>query len=264
MICHVIDCMSDNIKARGMCKRHYDAYQYHVKRAEEGPSVKLGDFCKRGHKIEGGNAQFYKSKLGNDVLRCRTCNTIGTRKKNVIGGICSKGHDLTEDNVYHAKNGNGDVHLACLTCKRARDKKRWAEYVNSPEYQRKKIERTRAKQLKDNKDKTRAERYDAILSGELNGTQGKYTGLNYLNLNKRSQRAWEPLEAKFDQTKSKCYQNPEAYIDYEEENVPFASEAYKLCEGCPMLVECARFAAAYKPVIGVWGGEVYIDGKVVR
>jgi hypothetical protein len=263
MICSDENCTSENIKAQGMCKRCYDRNQARKRRLENGTTVKLGDFCKRGHKVEGGNAQLYKNSLGNDVLRCRACNMLGNRKKNILGGMCINGHDLTPDNVYHAKQ-NGNPYLSCLTCKRARDKKRWAEYVNSPEYQRKQIERTRAKQVQTNKDKSRAERYDVILSGELDGTQGKYTGLNYLKLNKRSQRAWEPLETKFDRTKSKCYKNPGPYIDYDEEDVPFASQAYKLCEGCPMLVECARFAAAYKPTVGVWGGEVYIDGKVVR
>ena len=261
MICSIEDCFSENIKAKGMCKRHYDRESQRRRRIENGTTVKLGDFCKKGHKVEGGNAQIFQSKLGNDVLRCRACNTEGRKKRNVIGGMCLNGHDLTPDNVYEHPTRGG---LQCMSCKRARDKKRWAEYVNSPEYQRKQIERTRAKQVRIGKDKTRAERYDKILSSELDGTQGKYTGLNYLKLNKRSQRAWEPLEAKFDKTKSKCYQNPGPYIDYDEDDVPFASTAYKLCEGCPMLVECARFAAAYKPVIGVWGGEVYIDGKVVR
>ena len=263
MICSDEDCTSENIKAQGLCKRCYDRTMARKRRLENGTTVKLGDFCKRGHKIEGGNAQVFTNSLGNQILRCRACNALGNRKKNVVGGVCINGHDLTPDNVYHAKQ-DGKPYLSCLTCKRARDKKRWAEYVNSEEYQRKQIERTRAKTKKDSKDKTRAERYDVILSGELDGTQGKYTGLNYLKLNKRSQRAWEPLEEKFDRAKSKCYQNPGPYIDYDEEDVPLASVAYKLCQGCPMLVECARFAAAYKPVIGVWGGEVYIDGKVVR
>ena len=261
MICSNDDCTSENIKAKGMCKRCYDRENQRRLRLENGTTVKLGDFCKKGHKIEGGNAQVYTNQLGNQVLRCRTCVSAGYRKKNVIGGRCVKGHDLTVDNTYRHPTQGG---LQCLSCKRARDKQRWADYVNSPEYQQKKIERTRAKQVRVGKDKSRAERYDKILSNELDGTAGKYTGLNYLKLNKRSQRAWEPLEAKFDRTKSKCYQNPGPYIDYDEGDVPFASQAYKLCEGCPMLVECARFAAAYKPVIGVWGGEVYIDGKVVR
>lgn len=262
MICADEDCTSENIKSQGLCKRCYDRTMTRKRRLENGVTLTLGGFCKRGHKVEGGNAQVYKSSLGKDVLRCRQCNALGNRRKSVVGGVCMNGHDLTPDNIYSPDSAKGN--LRCLTCKKARDKKRWSEYVNSPEYQRKQIERTRAKQVSNAHEKSRSERYDQILATEVEGTQGRYTGLNYLKLNKRSQRAWEPLEAKFDRTKSKCYENPRPYIDYPEDNPPYASQAYKLCEGCPMLVECARFAAAYKPVVGVWGGEVYIDGKVVR
>jgi len=31
-----------------------------------------------------------------------------------------------------------------------------------------------------------------------------------------------------------------------------------------MLVECARFANAYRPPVGVWGGQVWRNGKVVE
>ncbi len=183
----------------------------------QGKKVELGDFCEKGHKIEGDNVHYQKrAKLESYTIRCK---------------ICHKAKDAERNARYHR------TEAGMAAARRANLRQR---------------------------DKTRAERYDQILSTEVEGTQGKYTGLNYLKLNKRSQRAWEPLEAKFDRTKSKCYQNPGPYIDYDEDNVPFASQAYKLCEGCPMLVECARFAAAYKPVVGVWGGEVYIDGKVVR
>lgn len=180
-------------------------------------------------------------------------------KKVELGDFCEKGHKIEGDNVYLQKRKTDGHTLRCRECQRAKDRERNARYHRTEAG----MAANRRASLK-LKDKTRAERYDRILSSEVEGTQGKYTGLNYLKLNKRSQRAWEPLEAKFDRTKSKCYQNPGPYIDYDEDNVPFASQAYKLCEGCPMLVECARFAAAYKPVVGVWGGEVYIDGKVVR
>ena len=181
-------------------------------------------------------------------------------KRVELGDFCDKGHKIEGDNVHYQKRANLDSYtLRCKICHKAKDAERNARYHRSEPG----MAAARRAYLK-HKEKTRSERYDKILSSELDGTQGKYTGLNYLKLNKRSQRAWEPLEAKFDRTKSKCYKNPGPYIDYDEDNPPFASQAYKLCEGCPMLVECARFAAAYKPVIGVWGGEVYIDGKVVR
>ena len=183
----------------------------------QGKKVEIGDFCDKGHKIEGDNILYQKrAKLESYTIRCK---------------VCAKAKDRERNARYHRTEAG-----------MAANRRAFLKY----------------------KEKTRSERYDKILETELDGTQGKYTGLNYLKLNKRSQRAWEPLEAKFDKTKSKCYQNPGPYIDYDEDDVPFASVAYKLCEGCPMLVECARFAAAYKPVVGVWGGEVYIDGKVVR
>jgi hypothetical protein len=176
-----------------------------------------------------------------------------------VGDFCKKGHKIEEGNVRYYKNSNGNHAVGCLTCSRSYERekarKRRADYG-----QRQMIEANTRR----HRDKTRAERYDKILAVELTEGTGKYTGLNYLKLNKRSQRAWEPLEKKFDQTKSNCYDDPERYIDYDENNPPLASRAYLMCKGCPMLVECARFAAAYKPPIGVWGGEVYIDGKVVR
>jgi hypothetical protein len=176
-----------------------------------------------------------------------------------VGDFCKKGHKIEDGNVRYYKNSNGNHAVGCLECSRSYEREK-ARKRRSNYGQREMIEANSRRY----RDKTRAERYDKILAVELSEGTGKYTGLNYLKLNKRSQRAWEPLEKKFDQTKSNCYDDPERYIDYDENNPPLASRAYAMCKGCPMLVECARFAAAYKPPIGVWGGEVYIDGKVVR
>lgn len=183
----------------------------------QGKRVELGDFCDKGHKIEGENVHYQKrAKLESYTVRCK---------------ICHKAKDAERNARYHrTEAGMAANRKAALKLK----------------------------------DKSRAERYDKILSSEVEGTQGKYTGLNYLKLNKRSQRAWEPLEEKFDQTTSNCYKNPGPYIDYDEELPPSKQEAYEMCKGCDMLVECARFAAAYKPVIGVWGGERYENGVVVK
>lgn len=180
-------------------------------------------------------------------------------KKVELGDFCEKGHKIEGDNVYLQKRKTDGHTLRCRECQRAKDRERNARYHRTEAG----MAANRRASLKQ-KDKTRAERYDRILSSEIEGTQGKYTGLNYLKLNKRSQRAWEPLEAKFDQTVSKCYKNPEQYIDYDEEAPPTKQEAYEMCAGCPMLVECARFAAAYKPIIGVWGGERYEGGVVIK
>lgn len=94
------------------------------------------------------------------------------------------------------------------------------------------------------------------------GKKPSYGGLNYLKLNKRQRLAWQPLEKAFDNERGLCYKNPGPYIDYEDGDEPHSSTAYALCYGCPMLVECGRFANAYKPVVGVWAGQVWINGKV--
>jgi hypothetical protein len=181
-------------------------------------------------------------------------------KKIKVGDFCDKGHKIDGDNVHYQKRAKLEsFSIRCKICHKAKDAERNARYHRTEAG----MEANRRAYLK-MRDKSRAERYDQILSTELSGTQGKYTGLNYLKLNKRSQRAWEPLEAKFDQTVSKCYKIPEQYIDYDEDNPPTKQEAYEMCAGCPMLVECARFAAAYKPVIGVWGGERYEAGVVIK
>tara|TARA_R110000772_G_scaffold133179_1_gene241589 strand:- start:179 stop:559 length:381 start_codon:yes stop_codon:yes gene_type:complete len=85
--------------------------------------------------------------------------------------------------------------------------------------------------------------------------------LKYLLLTKRAERAVDPLQKKLADNKALCEDNPGPYIDYAEGQEPSADEAYRLCRGCPVLLECARFAIAYAPPVGVWGGEVYIDGK---
>jgi hypothetical protein len=181
-------------------------------------------------------------------------------KKVEVGDFCDKGHKIDGDNVHYQKRAKLEsFSIRCKICHKAKDAERNARYHSTEAG----MEANRRAYLK-MRDKSRAERYDQILSTELSGTQGKYTGLNYLKLNKRSQRAWEPLEAKFDQTVSKCYKIPEQYIDYDEDAPPTKQEAYEMCAGCPMLVECARFAAAYKPVIGVWGGERYEAGVVIK
>lgn len=153
-----------------------------------------------------------------------------------LGDFCDRGHKIVGKNM-HVYTVDGVSYLECAHCSSA-----------TPQL---------GATLSDE------ERYDGITS--LDGIAGSsYAGLKYLKLNKRAQRAWEPLEKAFDRTRSLCHKKPEAYIDYDEEHPPTPAEAYMLCEGCPMLVECGRFANAYKPVIGVWGGEVWENGKVVK
>ena len=88
--------------------------------------------------------------------------------------------------------------------------------------------------------------------------------LNYLKLAKRADRASDALEKAMGSRTPKCADNPGPYIDYDEDNPPSKEEAYKLCRSCPVLMECARFANALRPEVGVWGGEVYQAGKIIH
>ena len=88
--------------------------------------------------------------------------------------------------------------------------------------------------------------------------------LAYLNLTKRAQRANEKLQSGLDKDLPNCHNNPAPYMDYPENNPPSPAKAYKMCKGCPVLADCARFASAYRPPMGVWGGEVYVDGKPIH
>lgn len=166
------------------------------------------------------------------------------KSKYQLGEFCPKGHKLEGDNVLWRKDYN-TTYLRCRICEEA-TKRKYNE--------KRKIA---------NREKTLAERYDRILANNPDGS-AKYTSLNYLKLGKRAQNAWEPLQDAFDNGKSKCYENSAVYVDYDEHTQPDAIFAFKLCEGCPMLVECGRFAAAYKPAIGVWAGERWMNGEVVK
>lgn len=267
MKCQFEDCNMD-AKVKGYCKRHYNRMNA---RKRSHRAYQLGDTCKKGHVIVNENAQTYVNHLGNVVLRCRTCNvTNASHPTMVVGGVCRRGHKLEGDNLRLRSINGGKPFVECAECKRIngkekRDRARLKRNDN-PEYRRLVIERERKRQMMHSKTAQReAEKFDKQLALEVTTvTNGRYSGLNYLKLNKRAQKAWEPLAEAFDRSQAKCYKNPGPYIDYEDEATPLASEAFKLCQGCPMLVECGRFAAAYRPVIGVWAGEVWIEGKVIR
>jgi hypothetical protein len=96
------------------------------------------------------------------------------------------------------------------------------------------------------------------------GVGKEENALNYLKLNKRAERMSDVLQKAMTQNKAKCAAKPELWIDYEDGEEPTKNQAYVMCHDCPVLVECARFASAYRPAVGVWGGEVYSEGKLLH
>lgn len=108
------------------------------------------------------------------------------------------------------------------------------------------------------------EKSDKALRRDISKGSGNFPSLNYLKLTKRQQVAMTPLEIALDDKKPFCKNNPGDYVDYSEDREPTPAMAYEMCVGCPMLMECARFANAYRPPVGVWGGQVWRNGKVVE
>jgi hypothetical protein len=86
---------------------------------------------------------------------------------------------------------------------------------------------------------------------------------SYLMLNARANRANNALWKAYKSNTPKCDGREADFIDYDEDNIPTPDDAYMMCEGCPVLVECARMANAYKPPVGVWGGNVWKDGEII-
>ena len=214
--------------------------------------LQLGDTCKHGHVIRGDNAQFYMVN-GAQRVRCATCNIPPRHKRLEVGDTCKNGHVVEGRNV-----GIRDGKVHCAECRREavrryskteKGKQAWAR-TSSPS-ERSKRARERAAQRK------AAERADQMIQ------DGKDTNaLSYLMLSKRAERANDALWEAYKTKKPKCLNREAEYIDYPEDLPPSINDAYRMCEGCPVLVECGRFANAYKPPIGVWAGQVWTNGRV--
>ena len=213
--------------------------------------VQVGDICKNGHEIIGSNIQKYMSR-GRENVRCATCNQPPKQVARKPGDTCKHGHLMEGENLGIRKNNAGNQVFFCKSCRKDQ-LQRWsrtpAGRVANSKSNSNPEKKRRAQQRR------QAERADELI---LKGKEEN--ALNYLRLNKRSERAAESLQNAMDANDPNCAGNPGPYIDYDEEYPPTKQEAYIMCNGCPMLIECARFANTYRPEIGVWGGEVYKGG----
>lgn len=210
---------------------------------------RIGDTCKRGHVIDGDNVQHYKNR-GVAHVRCATCNKPPKQRSRKRGDECKHGHVL-DGNNYGERIVGEKVQVFCKACHRQSVRKNAGlPAIPTP---------SDSHRAQESSYRKASDKADALIE------QGKVdNALAYIKLNKRADRAADALHKKLAEVGSNCKDNPGPYMDYEEDDTPTPLQAFALCQGCPALLECARFATAYKPVVGVWGGEVYIDGKPVR
>ncbi len=61
-----------------------------------------------------------------------------------------------------------------------------------------------------------------------------------------------------------CRIDPAPFVDWDEPTEPQVYEAQVACIGCPFLTNCRDRARLERPEHGVWAGEVWDGGKIVR
>lgn len=70
-------------------------------------------------------------------------------------------------------------------------------------------------------------------------------------------------EASANGWKPNCYKEPEEFTDFDPKHPPTADEAEMLCWRCPLLEICDEYARTVKPEIGIHGGRVWVNKKLV-
>jgi|GEM_PF-2476407 hypothetical protein len=218
-------------------------------------AIEVGDTCKKGHLIVGDNIQVYTNQ-GRERVRCSTCNQPPrSNPKKKPGDLCKNGHVIIGDNLREKKMPTGIAYI-CVICSREAVRRQNSKYMTEEEMER--------RDKGQNKSALQSARRAAEKADQMIGAGKEDNALNYLKLNKRSERMSDVLQKAMTQNKAKCADKPEVWVDYEEGEEPTKNQAYVMCHDCPVLVECARFASAYRPAVGVWGGEVYKDGKLLH
>lgn len=190
--------------------------------------VACGEYCRHGHKYTLEN-----TGISNGKRFCKECSRIKQRKRR-RGRVCVHGITSPQTN--------------CIEC-----------------------------------------RYAVSVSNSLrNGTTpkdfeeflGTKNPLDYLSLSPEQAQAGRDFDFAVDTTGRPLCEVPEKrevrgkvidyypHADFDSERPPTIVEAAKMCIGCPLLEECAKLGASLNSgrmkMDGVYGGRVYVGGKLVN
>jgi hypothetical protein len=237
-------------------------------------AIQIGDTCKRGHEIVGDNVQHYINK-GSEHVRCKQCNSSPVAKKQP-GDSCKNGHIIIGENMLVRKTKTGHSY-SCRECavEATRRYRNSDKFLNNPKFvkNREHAENVRA-EMRSGRTGGKAgvplsEQLKRSLAIDKKIMQDPTNpnipvAIANVDMDKRSRDSLSALYAASDFAAGLCAGKPERWIDYPEGDEPSMHTAYLMCNGCPLLVQCARFANAYGPEIGVWGGEVWSKGKVKK
>ncbi len=98
----------------------------------------------------------------------------------------------------------------------------------------------------------------------------KKNPLAHLNIKPDAERAWDRFNKALEEARTtgvnvpNCQDRPAEFVDYDEEDLPTAEEAYMLCSGCPILSLCATWAEQERPAYGIWAETVWLYGEPVN
>lgn len=191
-------------------------------------STKL-DACSRGHiYVEGSYSLQLHRKTGRTYRRCKQCNRESHRR-----------NPATEESLARRRLRDG-AHRSTVTELRERHQ----------------MNQNDARLLK------------RIIADEAEGDMAHKNDerpsapWNYLRPKGDAQEKLDALNKAIDamDERTRCFNNPEDYSDYDEERPPTVVEAAMLCAGCPVLDLCRDYAVASKDR-GVWGGIRVTDNK---
>jgi hypothetical protein len=96
---------------------------------------------------------------------------------------------------------------------------------------------------------------------------------NYLRLDDEETEAFENLNKAIDQFGALCKDIvPSPWMDYDMTPVPESEgpapypkpsrfDAGRMCAGCPVMLECDRFASVSRPVHGIWAGKMWFNRR---
>lgn len=188
-----------------------------------------------------------------------------------IGDVCRSGHIVAGENVRHytkkRKDGSRSELIACLECDRKAKRESVARSRAKPikpeklPFDRKEWYRQYRKEYRLRKQLER-EQHTELVDMSIKDDKKANAPWVYLAPKDSAKAALDVLDAALETGRSKCFNNPGPYQDYEDDSPPNITEARALCEGCPFLVECGAYGRASRNR-GVWGG-IRIDenGKV--
>lgn len=98
----------------------------------------------------------------------------------------------------------------------------------------------------------------------------KKNPFKHLHVKPDAEKAWERfdkalrLATETGENVPNCQGRSAEFVDYDDDDLPTAEDAYMMCYGCPLIELCANYAEQERPAWGVHAGEVWISGEIVN